>query len=324
MARAEIRVGTASWSDHDPFYPPDFDKASMKAQRIAFYARYFSLVEVDATFYHLLPARNFAQWAERTPPGFVFDVKAYGELTWHHRDDQGVPTMPSAETFARFGEMIQPLRDAGKLGALLFQFPPWFTFDDDRLDYFATARDLLPADTIAVEFRHRSWLEGAHLAETRAALEDNRLAYCAVDEPQIGSGSVPPVMLVTDPHFAMVRFHGRNRRLWYGRNLASSRDRFDYLYTRQELEPWARRIAELAEQLDSGAVHVVTNNNARNYGVLNALDLQALLGQPVGQGQLLPAPLLPDWNAHQAEADAHPIPPPDHAGGPADIAPDAG
>lgn len=324
MGRAEIRVGTASWSDHDPFYPPEYDKASMKAQRITFYARYFSLVEVDATFYHLMPARNFAQWAERTPPGFVFDVKAYGELTWHHRDEQGLPTTPSADTFARFGEMIQPLRDAGKLGALLFQFPPWFTFDEQRLDYFATVRELLPADTIAVEFRHRSWLEGAHLDETRAALADNRLAYCAADEPQIGSGSIPPIVLITDPRFAMVRFHGRNRRMWYGRNLASSRERFDYLYARQELQPWAERIAEVAEQLDGGAVHAVTNNNARNYGVLNALDLQALLGQPVGQGEPLPEALARDWAAHQAvEAAAHPVPP-DQASGPTETAAGAG
>lgn len=310
MAHAEIRVGTASWSDHDPFYPPEYDKANMKAQRIAFYARYFSLVEVDATFYHLMPQRNFAQWAERTPSRFIFDVKAYGELTWHHRDEQGSPITPSAETFARFAEMIQPLREAGKLGALLFQFPPWFTFDAERLDYFATVRELLPADTIAVEFRHRSWLEGPHLDETRAALMDNRLAYCAVDEPQIGSGSVPPAFLVTDPTFAMVRFHGRNRRMWYGRNLTSSRDRFDYLYSRHELRPWAARISEVAEQLDpGGAVHVVTNNNARNYGILNALDLQLLLEQPVGQDQPFPAALAQDWKTHNEAEDAEFISP---------------
>ncbi|HLJ81282.1 MAG TPA: DUF72 domain-containing protein [Ktedonobacterales bacterium] len=289
MAAATIRVGTASWTDHDPFYPPEYNKASMKSQRISYYARFFSLVEVDSTFYHLQPARNFQMWAERTPDDFVFDVKAYGEMTWHHRDDVGEMIAPSADTFAAFNEMVQPMRDAGKLGALLFQLPPWYTYDPDRLEYFSTVREMLPHDTIAVEFRHRSWVEGAHADETRAALADARLAYCAVDEPQIGSGSVPPVVMVTDPSFSMVRFHGRNARTWYGKNLASSRDRFDYLYTRAELVPWAERIQRIAEELsDGGQVHVVANNNAGNYGIVNALDLQALLGQPTGKGEPLP------------------------------------
>ncbi len=286
---ARIRVGAASWTDHAPFYPPEYEKASMKAQRISYYARYFSLVEVDSTFYALQPARNFQQWAERTPDDFVFDVKAYGELTWHHRDGQGVAQTPHADTFARFTEMTQPLRERGKLGALLFQFPPWFTFSEERLEYFATLREELPADTIAVEFRHRSWLEGSQVAQTKATLAEQRLAYCAVDEPQLGSGSVPPIVMLTDPHFSMVRFHGRNTRMWYGKGLTSSRDRFDYFYTRDELAPWANRVQRIAEQLQGSEVHVIMNNNASNYGIANAFDMQALLGQEVGQGQPLPA-----------------------------------
>lgn len=307
MAVATIRVGTASWTDHDPFYPPEYDKASMKSQRISYYARYFSLVEVDSTFYRLQPQRNFQLWAERTPDDFVFDVKAYGELTWHHRDDQGAMIAPAADTFARFSEMIQPMRDAGKLGALLFQFPPWYTYDPDRLDYFGTVREMLPQDTIAVEFRHRSWLEAAHADETRAALSDAQLAYCAVDEPQIGSGSVPPVVLLTDPGFFMARFHGRNTRTWYGKQLQSSRDRFDYLYSRAELEPWADRILRIAERLDEGRIHLIANNNARNYALVNALDLQDLLGQSIGKGEPLPDGVLQTMGeraAREAQAPA--------------------
>jgi uncharacterized protein YecE (DUF72 family) len=299
-----IRVGTASWTDHAPFYPAEYNKASMQSRRIEYYARYFSLVEVDSTFYRLQPAHNFALWAERTPADFVFDVKAYGELTWHHRDEQGAVVTPSADTFTQFGEMVQPLRDAGKLGALLFQFPPWFTYDAARLDYFGTVRELLPDDTIAVEFRHRSWLEGSHADETRAALADNRLAFCAVDEPQIGSGSVPPVVLLTDDRFSMVRFHGRNRHTWYGKNLQSSRDRFDYLYPRDELAPWADRVRRIAERLSGGQVHLVTNNNAHNYAVLNALDLQELLGQPMGKGEPLPAAIVEGRAVRDAEQAA--------------------
>jgi uncharacterized protein YecE (DUF72 family) len=287
----------------------------MQSRRIEYYARYFSMVEVDSTFYRLLPPRTFAAWAERTPAHFVFDVKAYGELTWHQRDDRGVAIAPSAETFARFSDMVQPMRDAGKLGALLFQFPPWFTFGADRFDFFATIRELLPQDTIAVEFRHRSWVEGPHAEETRAALTEHRLAYCVVDEPQVGSGSVPPVVLLTDDAFAMIRFHGRNTHTWYGKNLQSSRDRFDYLYTRDELAPWAERVGRIAEHLSGGQVHVVTNNNGttkvaptagqdtatvstmrwpsspQSEAVLNALMLQSLLGQPIGNGEPLPTTL---------------------------------
>jgi uncharacterized protein YecE (DUF72 family) len=290
MSAATIRVGTASWTDHEPFYPPEYDKAAMKSQRIAYYARYFSLAEVDSTFYHLQPAHNFALWAERTPDDFAFDVKAYGEMTWHHRNEDKSQITPSADTFAKFSEMVRPMREAGKLRAILFQFPPWFTYAPERLEYLGTVRELLPDDTLAVEFRHRSWVEGAQVDETRAALEEHRLAYCAVDEPQVGSGSVPPVVLLTDPHFAMVRFHGRNRQMWYGKGLSSSRDRFDYLYTQAELTPWAERIQRIAERVGGGGeVHVVANNNAANYGIVNALDMQELLGQPVGKGQPLPA-----------------------------------
>lgn len=289
---ARIRVGTASWTDHEPFYPAEYDKASMKSQRISYYARYFSLVEVDSTFYNLQPARNFQLWAERTPDDFLFNVKAYGELTWHHRDEQKEMVTPSADTFARFSEMLRPVREAGKLGAILFQFPPWFTFNEERLEYFTTMRELLPDDTIAVEFRHRSWVEGERVEQTRAALSENNLAYCAVDEPQIGSGSVPPIVLLTNDHFAMVRFHGRNTKMWYGKGLSSSRDRFDYLYTHDELAPWADRIQRIADRLAGSEVHVITNNNASNYSIVNALDLQLLLGQEVGQGQPLPESVL--------------------------------
>ncbi len=301
---ARIRVGAASWTDHAPFYPDEYNKASMKSQRISYYARYFSLVEVDSTFYSLQPARNFQMWADRTPDDFVFDVKAYGELTWHHRDDEKQPQTPHADTFARFSEMIQPLRESNKLGAILFQFAPWFTFSDEHLEYFETVREALPDDTIAVEFRHRSWVDGQNAAILKETLSKQRLAYCAVDEPQIGTGSVPPVVMLTDPHFSMVRFHGRNAHKWYGKGLASSRDRFDYLYTREELAPWADRAKRIAAQLQGSELHIIMNNNASNYGIVNALDMQELLGQPVGKDQPLPPGIVATQEERAAQAEA--------------------
>lgn len=285
---ARIRVGTASWTDHEPFYPPEYDKAAMKAHRITYYARYFSVVEVDSTFYALQPQRNFELWASRTPDDFIFDVKAFGELTWHHRDEAKEIITPAAETFEKFDFMLQPLRDANKMGAILFQFPPWFSFGPEQVEYLGTVREMLPHDLIAVEFRNRTWVEGPNANETKAALSDHEFAYVAVDEPQIGSGSMPPIVMLTNPHFSMVRFHGRNRKMWYGRNLKSSRDRFDYLYTPEELTPWAERIQRIAVQLAGSEVHAITNNNASNYSIVNAFDLQLLLDLPVANGEPIP------------------------------------
>ncbi len=264
----KIRVGTCNWADHTDFYPPSL----RPTERLGYYARHFSVVEVDSTFYHLQPARNFAAWAARTPPDFVFDVKAYRELTWHDRQE------PSADTFERFGESLRPLHEAGKLRAVLFQFPPWFTNQPQHREYLATCAEFLPDQTIAVEFRHRSWLAPEAREETLELLRDLGYVHVMVDEPQIGTGSVPPVVAVTNPRLAIVRFHGRNRQKWYART-ASSGERFDYLYRREELAEWLPAIADVAAQ--AGEVHLLLNNNRANYAVRNAKDLQSLLGQPV-------------------------------------------
>jgi uncharacterized protein YecE (DUF72 family) len=276
---AQILIGACSWTDHAPFYPSTYNAARMRSQRISYYAQFFPLVEVDSTFYAMQPERNFKLWAERTPEHFTFNVKAYGELTWHHRDDDKRVVTPSAETFERFTAMIQPLRDAGKLGAAHFQFPPWFTYGDEQREYLATLRDFLPDDMLAVEFRHRSWLEPEHRDATFGLLREHGLSYVMVDEPQIGSGSVPPVVAVTDPRLAMVRFHGRNRRKWYVRDAASSADRFDYLYTKPELAEWVPRVEQIADA--TAQVHLLTNNNRSNYAIVNAFDLAELLQVPL-------------------------------------------
>ena len=279
---ADILIGACSWTDHAPFYPSSYDSARLRSQRISYYAQFFPIVEVDSTFYNMQPERNFRLWAERTPERFLFNVKAYGELTWHHRDEQKRAVTPSAETFERFAAMVEPLRAAGKLGALHFQFPPWFTYGPEQVAYLATVREFLPADRLAVEFRHRSWLEPGHRDSTFAALRDSAEAYVMVDEPQLGSGSVPPVVAVTDPALAVVRFHGRNRRTWYVRDAVSSADRFDYLYTPAELAEWVPRVHEVAQE--AAQVHLLTNNNRSNYAIVNAFDLAELLQVP------LPAP----------------------------------
>ena len=262
---APILVGTCNWSDHTDFYPPGMKPTD----RLAFYARCFPLVEVDSTYYHLQPARNFERWATNTPPGFVFNVKAYRQLTWHDREQP-----PEEATFAAFGGALQPLRAAGKLCAVHFQFPPWFTARDENLEYIARARDHFPADRFAVEFRHRSWFTGEWTARTLEYLRAHDSAHVVVDAPQIGSGTVPVVMAVTDPALAIVRFHGRNRATWY-KPAKTTGDRFDYLYTQQELAEWVPAVRTLAAQ--AAQVHLLLNNNHTDYAVRNARDLMQLL-----------------------------------------------
>lgn len=263
-----ILVGTCNWSDHADFYPPGLKPGD----RLSYYARHFPIVEVDSTFYRIQPATYFARWADRTPRDFVFNVKAYRELTWHDREKP-----PEASTFETFTQTLQPLRDAGKLRAVHFQFPPWFVCTPENRDYILTAREFFPGDQLAVEFRHRSWLTPEHQEATLDLLRENRLTYVVVDEPQIGSGSVPPVVAVTNPDLAIVRFHGRNRATWYKKGPTSG-DRFDYLYSREELSEWLPSLRQMAEQTKE--THLLMNNNRANYAVVNAKDLMALLGLP--------------------------------------------
>lgn len=266
---SNILVGTCNWSDHTDFYPPKL----RPTDRLDYYARHFSLVEVDSTYYHLQSAHNFARWAERTPPDFVFDVKAYRELTWHDRDKE-----PSADTFERFAASIRPMHDAGKLRSVLFQFPPWFVSNQKNADYLAMLPEFFPDQTLSVEFRHRSWFLPENRDDTLNVLRQHNLAHVMVDEPQLGSGSIPRVVAVTNPALAVVRFHGRNRGTWYAKG-ATSGDRFNYLYTPQELAEWLPDLARVAAE--AREVHVLLNNNRANYAVRNAKDFRELLGQPV-------------------------------------------
>ncbi len=278
---SRIYVGTSSWADHTDFYPPDLPSN----QRISFYAQHFPIVDINSTFYHLMPERNFRLWAERTPPGFVFDVKPYRQLTWHDRENP-----PDDEVFGQFSASLQPLRGAGKLGAIAFQFPPWFVFRPENVDYIRRCRDAFPDDRVSVEFRHRSWLEGEHVPGLLEVLRKQGVALTVVDEPQLGSGSVPTVLAVTTPELSIVRFHGRNRKMWYAK-VKRTGDRFDYLYAEDELRAWAPNIAELAESAQ--VIHILFNNNNRDYAVRNAGQLMLLLRESLQGQEVVPPPGAP-------------------------------
>lgn len=274
----DIRVGTCSWADEalsKYFYPP---KLPAK-ERLAWYAQSFDTVEVDSTYYRL-PAESMAEgWAERTPPGFTMHVKAFGLMTRHPvkaetipedlraempLDERGRVDRPSralrGEVFRLFLEALEPLRREDKLGGILFQFPSYVVFKDRSLDYLEWARDQLGSDEMLVEFRHRSWLDEENRAETLAFLERIGATYVTVDAPRSDTAKnlIPSIPAVTSPT-AYVRFHGRNLATWNKRG-SSAAERFDYMYSEEELAEWVPTLRELAGQAKQAFAFF--NNNA--------------------------------------------------------------
>jgi uncharacterized protein YecE (DUF72 family) len=270
-----LLIGTSSWSDQGPFYPPGLKQA----QQLPYYADHFPVVEVNTSYYHV-PRRSMVEaWVERTPPGFVFDVKPPRELTSTPDEPGGDAPEPDADLAQQFLEAIQPLVEANKLGAVTFQFPPSYRNVEEHRDYVRLLPELFPGIALAVEFRRRDWLDEEHAGETLELLAESGLSYTMVDEPQVGTGSVPPVYGVTNRRLAIVRFHGRNARTWYSFG-SSSEGRFDWDYSPDELAEWIPRIEQAAVEADD--VHLFFNTNRGDgQGVRNAKLLMEMLGMPV-------------------------------------------
>ena len=265
-----ILVGTCNWADHRHFYPP----GTPPGERLAYYARFFPLVEVDSTFYGSPRPEVVEKWVRSTPDGFSFNVKAFRSLTLHERVD-GKPRPPTREEERDFMEALRPLREAGRLVGVHYQFPPWFKASPGNMDVVSRLPERHPSDQVIVEFRHSSWAEPSRFDAVTELLAEAGMTYCVVDEPQVGSASMPPHLVVTSPRLAVVRFHGHNRRKWYVKGAKSSQDRFDYLYREETLREWVPRVRAVAQQAE--AVHALFNNNRSNYAVANGLQLAQLL-----------------------------------------------
>jgi len=269
-ATGRILVGTCNWADHEHFYPPRLPAG----ERLRHYARFFPLVEVDTTFYGIAKPQVAARWAELTPRNFKFNVKAYRSLTMHEREN-GKPREATRDEEHDFMALLEPLRDAGKLRAVHYQFPPWFQATPPNMDYVARLVERHPDDQVVVEFRHRSWAEPERFDQVTELLQEAGMTYCIVDQPQLGSGSMPPHIAVTSHNLAVVRFHGQNKRRWYVKGATKSSDRFDYFYTAEELKEWAADARRLARE--AAEVHILFNNNRSNYAVVNGLQMAELL-----------------------------------------------
>jgi uncharacterized protein YecE (DUF72 family) len=298
---APIRIGTCSWADESLsryFYPREIKGAE---ERLRYYAERFDTVEANSTYYHL-PAREMVQnWVDRTPEGFVMHVKAFGVMTRHPvkveqlppdlrdeapLDKRGRVERPSrefrAEIFRRFHDALVPLRETGKLGGILLQFPSYVVPKPASLDYLEWAVEQLGGDEALVEFRHAAWLDDEHRDETLAFLERHGMTYVMVDAPRMEGRNVLPTVVATTSQTAYIRFHGRNAQTWNKRT-GSAAERFDHLYSENELREWVGPLGELAER--AAVVYAMFNNNGRSdvggqtiaQAPVNAQELRALL-----------------------------------------------
>ena len=293
-----ISCGTAGWTDPTllragTFYPPS---ARSPADRLIHYSSHFPIVEVDATFYAIPAPSVAAQWLDRTPAQFVFDIKAHPVLTGHAIDrarlpadlaaalrsvspdkkrlyPKDLPAEVSRELLARLRLFLDPLQQAQRLGCVMVQLPPWTTATRGAVRAIEGLAARLPAVRIALEFRHPSWMQPERRDRVLAMLRANGLAHVVVDEPQVEGAGVPTVLRATHDDLAIIRFHGHNVAGW--RKGASVLDRFNYLYAPEMVAAWVQPVRQLADQ--SREVHAVFNNCVRDYAVIGAKNLAALL-----------------------------------------------
>jgi uncharacterized protein YecE (DUF72 family) len=295
--KGSVRVGTASWTDPTLIKSGWYPKGATSAEaRLRHYASRFPIVELDASYYYLPREDQAGLWVERTPPDFVFNVKAFSLLTGHptrrkalpedlleevapeHRDKQRfyashLSADGVAEVWRRFGEALLPLDSAGKLGAVLLQFPEWFTPRRSSREELRAVRERLPGYQVCVEFRNATWLATDRDRErTLELLEELRLPLVCVDMPQGFRSSMPPVAEATSPDLAVVRFHGRDPKAWQQKTVS---ERFRYHYKDEELQEWVPKVEHLAERARD--VHVLMNNCYSDYAVTNAQQFMDVL-----------------------------------------------
>jgi uncharacterized protein YecE (DUF72 family) len=298
MTDRKILVGTCSWADRTLTHDTDwYPRRSMSAaERLAFYAERFPIVEADSTYYFPPSAQLTRSWAERTPEGFTMNVKAYSLLTGHPTRPQSLwPDLKEAikpefagkrnvyashldegaieEAWKRFEHSVRPLQTANKLGAVLLQYPEWFTAKKANREELAAVRERWPDLPVCIEFRSPTWLSTPEDRDrTLRTLRGLELALVVVDAPRISK--LPTVVEATTDDLAVIRWHGRNDGTWK-RPGTSAAERFEYLYSKPQLRAWVPKVQALAEKATT--VHALMNNCYQDYGVRNAAELAAML-----------------------------------------------
>ncbi len=292
-----IRIGTCSWAEKTlissgEFYPQEVRSAE---ERLRYYASRFDTVEIDSTYYAIPPVRNAFLWAERTPDEFVFHIKAFGGLTGHGVSPEVLPKeiLKDMSVSARekrfiylrdrevirhvmslFLESVSPISEGGKLGLLVFQFPPWFRYGKGQIDHLVFLKELTSPYRVGIEFRHGSWLNRKNRENTLSILRDLEFTYIIADEPWYGTEATVPYLPATTTDTGYFRLHGRNRKNWLRKGIETSL-RYDYDYSDEELRgfiPDIQRIGSTTREC-----YIMFNNCHGASAVKNALRLIELI-----------------------------------------------
>ncbi|WP_254067983.1 DUF72 domain-containing protein [Acidovorax sp. SRB_14] len=295
-AAMALLVGTASWTDKTLLECGRFYPASARSPeaRLRFYASQFNLVEVDTSYYAIPAVATTQHWAERTPPGFVFNVKAFSLFTGQWTSTDVLPRdirqalgagrrlvykdldeEIRAELWQRFAACLAPLQADGKLGLVHFQFSPKVSRHPAALAHLEQCAERLPGHTLSIEFRHLSCWESAEAtAETLAMQRALAVVHIIVDGPQGSAHSVPCIWRATHPEHTLLRLHGRNAQA-YATPARTAAERFDYAYTAGELQALAQRFGPMARSVKHA--HAVFNNCMEDKAQGNAMAFRALL-----------------------------------------------
>ncbi len=293
-----IRVGTCSWTEKTliksgEFYPRESRTAE---DRLRHYAGVFNTVEVDSVFYAIPDQRNAWLWDERTPENFIFHIKAYGALTGHAVDARSLPKDIRAELPAKdrdkirvsvkepelvkalagkLIEALKPLEESGKLGVIVFQFPPWFICDRRNFNTILFCKEMMGQLALAVEFRHGSWFTPDNEASTFKFLNEHKITYVTADEPHTGTLATIPFLPQVTSDIAYFRFHGRNRTNWFKRGKETA-ERYNYLYSDEELKEFTGPVMEADGK--AKVTYAMFNNCYGSNAVRNASKLEELIG----------------------------------------------
>lgn len=283
----DIRIGTSGWSYpsgegtwNGIFYPPAGrrPRGSGRFDELRFYAEHFDTVEINSTFYRIPTPSTAASWARRTPQGFEFSLKLFQKFTHPEMFEKATGADPfdlGTRDVDEFRAAIDPLASAGKLGALLAQFPASFKNDANARGYLEWLLDALQDHQVAVELRHRSWSD--QQKETMELLGEYGAAWTQIDEPKF-RGSIRQNLLPNVKSFYYLRLHGRNAAQWWKHE--KSDDRYNYLYTANELQPFAEAVEEVSRRGVRKA-YLYANNHFSAKSVANAAILRHKLGQEV-------------------------------------------
>jgi len=274
MSGAVIYIGTSGWS-----YPKGegtwqgFFYPAGKINELEFYSQFFNTVEVNSSFYRPPEPSIVHNWVKRTPPGFLFAVKLWQKFTHPgmFKAATGETAAISPEDVDVFCRALEPLAKAGKLGALLAQFPPSFKNDDYSRRVLAALARTFGQYPLAVELRNRCWSDDPRTAQI---LRENNIAWVQIDEPKFSSSVAADVPVTAD--MAYFRFHGRNAKDWW---TGDNETRYKYYYSPVEIAGLAERVKAAAEK--TKLLFAFFNNHWQAYAPKNAGDLKKALQLPL-------------------------------------------